>query len=236
MNMILLFEDDFVSTQKVRLSGRRFEHVKDILKATQGKELTVGQVNGKIGRGKVLELGKDYVDIDVENASCLPPASLNITLIMAMPRPPMFRRTLQCVTSLGVKKIIILNFSRVEKSFWQSSTLRPESIREDLILGLEQAKDTILPEVILEKAFKPFVEDELPKLIQDKKAFVAHPGEEKALPKANHKGVVLIIGPEGGLVDYEVELLKSKGIQAVSLGDRIVRFENVIPYCIGKLF
>jgi RsmE family RNA methyltransferase len=48
--------------------------------------------------------------------------------------------------------------------------------------------------------------------------------------------VVLIVGPEGGLIDFEVELLKGQGVQAVSLGERILRFENVIPYVIGKLF
>ena len=251
MNLILLFDEDFVSTHEIHLKGRRFEHIKDILKANPGKELTVGKINGLIGQGKVLELGKNFVNIKVGNGrdrsvlgngrdrSLLkqkPPAPLNLTLIMALPRPPMLKRTLQCASSLGVKKIIILNFAKVEKSLWQSSMLKPEAIEQELWLGLEQAKDTILPEVILKKRFKPFVEDELPALIKGKKAFVAHPGESASLPRAGRGQVILIIGPEGGLTDFEVNLLKSKGVQAVHLGTRILRFENVIPFCVGKMY
>ncbi len=235
MNLIFLFEEDFLNAQKVRLTGRRFEHVKDVLKVSQGKELTVGKINGLIGQGKVLDLGKDFLDLEVSLKE-KPPSALNLTLIMALPRPPMLKRTLQCVSSMGVKKIIILNFSRVEKSLWQSSSLKPEAIQEELVLGLEQAKDTVLPEVILQRRFKPFVEDELPKLIKNKQAFVAHPGEVGILPKMDNKGAVLIIGPEGGLVDFEIDLLKSKDVKAVNLGTRILRFENVIPYVIGKMF
>jgi RsmE family RNA methyltransferase len=235
MNLILLFKEDFVSPQKVRLTGRRFDHVKDILKASQGKELTVGKVNGLVGKGEVLNLGKDSVDMSVSFKQ-KPPAPLNVTLIMGLPRPQMLKRSLQCVASLGIKKIIILNFARVEKSLWQSSTLKPEAIEQELILGLEQAKDTVLPEVILKEQFKPFVEDELPKLIKGKQAFVAHPGESQVLSKIGKKGTVLIIGPEGGLVDFEIELLKGKGVKAIGLGERILRFENVIPYVIGKMF
>ena len=99
-----------------------------------------------------------------------------LTLILALPRPPMLKRILFSAAMLGIKKIIILNFNRVEKSLWNSSSLKPPAITEQLTLGLEQAKDTIMPEVILKKAFKPFVQDELPVLIKGKSALVAHPG------------------------------------------------------------
>jgi len=234
MNLILLFKEDLITPKKARLSGRRFEHARDILKVKIGSELTVGKVNGSIGSGKIVAIAKDSLELEL-NLKQKAPASLDLTLIMALPRPQMFKRTLQCVSALGVKKIIILNFAKVEKSLWQSSTLKPEEIRQDLILGLEQAKDTVLPKVILKKQFKPFVEDELPDLIKDKKAWVAHPGEKGKLSKIDGKGAVLIIGPEGGLVDFEVDLLKSKGVKAVTLGERILRFEHVIPYVIGKM-
>jgi len=62
---------------------------------------------------------------------------------------------------MGVKKIIFIHSYRVEKSYWQTPLLEEKNIEEQLILGLEQAKDTVMPEVILAKRFKPFVEDEL---------------------------------------------------------------------------
>lgn len=235
MNLILLFETDFVSSHQVRLTDRRFGHIQSIVKAKPGQTLVVGKINGLIGKGQITVFNKNFLEMDV-TLEYQPPVPLDLILIMALARPPMLKRTLQCAASLGIKKIIILNFARVEKSLWQSSSLMPDAIQQQLVLGLQQAKDTMIPEVILKERFKPFVEDELPSLIKGKQALVAHPGQDEGLPKKVKGGVVLIIGPEGGLVDFEVELLKSKGVKAVNLGSRILRFENVLPFAVGKMF
>ncbi len=235
MNLIVLARKDFIAPHRAKLTGRHFEHVKTILRSKVGDIVSVGKLGGSMGQGKIASINQDSIELDVA-LSQKSPEPLNLTVIMALPRPPMLKRTLQALSSLGVKKIIILNFAKVEKSLWQSSALKSEAIKEDLILGLEQAKDTILPEVILKKQFKPFVEDELPKIIKGKRAYLAHPGTRKLLPKASPKGNVLIIGPEGGLNDFEVDLLKSKDVEVVSLGKRILRFENAVVYSIGKMF
>ena len=82
-----------------------------------------------------------------------------------LPRPKMLRRTLQTIASMGVAKLVLINSYRVEKSFWQTPFLQPEALHEQLLLGLEQARDTVLPELILAKRFKPFVEDQLPSIV-----------------------------------------------------------------------
>src|SRR5208283_3296222 len=116
----------------------------------------------------------DCVELEVK-LDCKPPKELPLTLILALPRPPMLKRILFSAAMLGVKKIIILNFNRVEKSLWNSSALTGQAITEQLVLGLEQAKDTVMPEVILKKGFKPFVEDELRGLIKGTRVLVTHP-------------------------------------------------------------
>jgi hypothetical protein len=77
----------------------------------------------------------------------------------------MLKRSLQTLTAMGVKRIVLMNSYRVEKSFWQSPWLAEDKLREQLVLGLEQARDTWLPDVIFEKRFKPFVEDRLPSML-----------------------------------------------------------------------
>jgi len=244
MNLILLFEIDFIASHRVRLTGRRFDHIKDILKAESGQTLTVGKINGLMGQGKVVSKTNDAVELEVM-LDVKPPQALALTLILALPRPPMLKRILFSAAMLGVKKIIILNFNRVEKSLWNSSSLKPEAIIEQLVLGLEQAKDTVLPEVILKKGFKPFVQVELSGLIKGKLALVAHPGSS-VIPASHFvipakagiqdKHIILIIGPEGGINDFEIELLKSAGCQLIDLGPRILRTEYVLPYVVGRLF
>ena len=139
---------------------------------------------------------------------------------------------------MGVKTVYLLNADRVEKSFWLSPRVTGKNIREQLVLGLEQAKDTILPKVIFKKLFKPFVLDELPDIIKGTLAIVAHPqGDESAhRDKDINSAVTLAIGPEGGFIDYEIEKLKSIGFKAVPFGDRILRVETALPVILTKIW
>ncbi len=161
MNLILLFKDDFVDENKVRLEGRRLRHILEVHRPVKGDELRVGLAGGLTGPGRITSITADSLEMEVTLIN-RPPASLPLTLILALPRPKVLRRVLLSVTAMGVKRIFLLNSYRVEKSFWQSPVLEPESIRRQLVLGLEQARDTILPEVFLRPFFKPFAEDEVP--------------------------------------------------------------------------
>jgi 16S rRNA (uracil1498-N3)-methyltransferase len=235
MNLILLSKSDFITPTKVRLTDRRLTHLQEILNVKEGQVLTVGHRNGLMGEGIITKVSDDEVELEV-NCKTEPPPALPLTLILALPRPHVLRRTLISAASLGIKKIIILNFNRVEKSLWNSSALKAEAVDEQLILGLEQSRDTIMPEVILKDRFKPFVEDELPRLIEGTVPLIAHPGGGEACPQTPQKPVTLIIGPEGGIIDFEMAHLKEIGFKPIDLGPRILRVETVLPYLIGTLY
>jgi RsmE family RNA methyltransferase len=148
----------------------------------------------------------------------------------------MLKRILQTSAAMGVKKIVLLNSYRVEKSFWQSPLLKAEAINEQLVLGLEQAKDTVLPEVILAKRFKPFIEDDLPTLALNTRKLVAHPNATFQSPMISNERTTLAVGPEGGFIDYEIQKLLEIGFDGISLGPRILRVESAIPVLLASLF
>jgi 16S rRNA (uracil1498-N3)-methyltransferase len=124
MNLILLFCEDFIapsnedSTQplQARLTDRRLNHIQTVNNACIGDELRVGLVNGKIGKGIITSLDNNACILDITLVSSPPPA-LPITLLLALPRPKMLKRILQTSAAMGVKKIVLLNSYRVEKSF-----------------------------------------------------------------------------------------------------------------------
>ena len=235
MNLLLLEETDFIDADHVRLSGRRLAHMLDIQQVGVGDTLRVGRINGLMGQGTVLELDKNSALLNVV-LNEQPPAKLPLTLLLAMPRPKMFRRILQHCATLGVPEIILLNSVRVEKSFWQTPFLQPEVVRDNLLLGLEQARDTVLPAVRIEKRFKPFVEDSLPGIIDGRLALVAHPGNFPACPRGIDQPLTLAIGPEGGWIPYEVDKLVEAGMQPVQLGERILRVETAVTALLARLF
>lgn len=235
MNLLLLEEADFVAADRVVLQGRRLKHLHEVHRAEVGDNLRVGRLGDLMGSGTLQALSADQAEISV-SFDQPPPAKLPLTLLLALPRPKMLRRVLQTVSAMGVPRLILLNSYRVEKSFWQTPFLEPEAIREQLILGLEQARDTVLPEVIIEKRFKPFVEDRLPALAAGSLGLVGHPGDFPPCPRAVEQAVTLAIGPEGGWIPYEVEKLQEAGLQPVQLGARILRVETAVTALLARLF
>jgi RsmE family RNA methyltransferase len=47
---------------------------------------------------------------------------------------------------------------------------------------------------------------------------------------------LLIIGPEGGFIPYEVEKMADSGAEPVALGERILRVETALTAALGRLF
>jgi RsmE family RNA methyltransferase len=235
VNLLLLDDGDFIADDRVLLTGRRLKHLQEVHRATVGDSLRVGRLNGLMGSGQLLRLDAEQAELSIQLGQPAP-EKLPITLLLALPRPKMLRRVLQTVSSMGVPKLILLNSYRVEKSFWQTPFLEPAAIREQLILGLEQARDTQLPEVIIEKRFKPFVEDQLPAITAGTLGLNGHPGDFPACPRAVEQPVTLAIGPEGGWIPYEVEKLQHAGLQPVQLGERILRVETAVTALLARLF
>lgn len=235
MNLLLLEAADFIAADRVLLTDRRLRHLQDVHRAEAGETLRVGLLGSGMGEGRLLHLDQVSAELEV-SFDQPPPTKLPITLLLALPRPKMLRRVLQTIATMGVPRLVLLNSYRVEKSFWQTPFLEPAAIREQLILGLEQGRDTVLPDIIIEKRFKPFVEDRLPQLAANTLGLVGHPGDYPNCPRAVSRPVTLAIGPEGGWIPYEVEKLAEAGLAPVQLGERILRVETAVSALLARLF
>lgn len=237
MNLVLLRDADFAPDGSVRLTDRRLAHVRDVLAPVVGDTLRVGRWRGAIGTARVAAISEHELVLDPPVLEDAPPPRAGVDLLLAVPRPKALRKVLPAMASLGVDRVILLNAARVEKSYLTTRLLEPASLDELLALGLEQARDTIPPEVSLQTRFRPFVEDELDGLLDPTALrLVAHPDAAEPLPvREPGRRVALAIGPEGGWVPFELELLAARGFRAVTLGARVLRVETAIPLAIGAL-
>jgi RsmE family RNA methyltransferase len=234
MNLLLLSPEDFFAPAMVRIADRRHRHLLEILRAGPGQPLRAGLLNGKLGSAQIVAQTAEQTTLRVALTD-LPPTPVPLTLLLALPRPKAMRRLLQGVTAFGIKRIVLLNSARVDKSYWQSPFLTQDALREQLLLGLEQARDTLLPEVLLCPRFRPFVEDQLPQLAASSLRLVAHPTSTLPCPSAVDGAVTLAVGPEGGFVPFEVDLLTTQGFTAVHLGARPLRVETAVSALLGRL-
>lgn len=230
MNLILLFPEDFVSENHVRLTGRRLAHVISVHRAGVGDTLVAGIAGGGMGTGEVTRIDAEALEMRL-TIDRDPPKALEVTLVLALPRPKVLNRVIASATSLGVKRIFLINAWRVEKSYWKSPRLSAENLMMQRVLGLEQARDTILPTLELRRLFRPFVEEELPLLIDGTTALVAHPGGTGRIVAGQPSTIA--IGPEGGFIAEEIASLERIGFATVSLGERILRVETAVAVALA---
>jgi len=233
MNLILL-EPHEIDGDQVLLTDHRAEHIVKVLRAKDGDSVRVGIVNAQKGTGIISNLQSKYpfsalltVKFQEGMEECPP-----IDLILALPRPIMLRRILSQSAALGVGRIFLVNARRVEKSFWEATSLESSAIRSHLLTGLEQAVATRVPEVSVHPRFKPFIEDEFPTVshVYDRK-IIGHPTGESKLSKVVAPcsgGVVMAIGPEGGWIDYEIEKFREQGFVCCTMGDRILKVDTAV--------
>lgn len=234
MNLLLLSPDRVDAEGIATIDGEAVGHIIGVLGKGVGDTLRIGVLGGQIGSATIVALSTGEATLRCTVQRDPPPPS-PVKLVLALPRPPMLRRSLAQATAMGVKHIHLIQTARVDKSYWSSPSLSPDKIDEQLRLGLTQAVDTVLPVVTLHRRFKPFAQDVLPTLLGGGVGLVADLVDGAAPVTAASGPVALAIGPEGGWVDFERELFAAAGLTAVTLGPRVLRVETAVVALLARL-
>lgn len=241
MNLIMIHPEELEPAGRVRLVDSRAKHIRTILRAEPGKSLRVGLLNGPFGAGVVESTTNDEVVLSCTFEKERPPRP-SVDLLLAMPRPKVLKRLWAQFTALGVGRIFIVNAEKVERYYFDTHILEPDFYNARLIEGLQQARDTHLPDVTIIKNLKSFLESEpFPTL---GKKILADPSGKQSLfqclessdvASTQGRGVLLGVGPEGGWTPVELELFRAHGFGVFGMGPRILRTDTACIALISVL-
>lgn len=238
MNLILLERDEIGADGTALLSGNHARHVREVLKAVPGEEIRIGVIDGLLGTATVVADGP-VIQMQCRFSPNTPPVP-RVDLLLAMPRPKVMNRLWPVLAALGVGRVMISNAWKTERNYFDTHVLEPAHIRRGLIEGLQQARDTRLPQVSIHRQFKKLVEEKLNGFGPYAARLVAHPGAEgfplaklAGLPQAGR--VLLAVGPEGGWTPFELALLAAHDFAAVSWGERTLRTDTACGVLLGAL-
>jgi 16S rRNA (uracil1498-N3)-methyltransferase len=239
MNLILCEAAEIQEGGTITLTGVRAAHVREVLRAAAGDEVRIGMVDGPSGRGTIVSIADDRVDLRCQFDDEATPPRPAIDLLLALPRPKVMRRLWAQLAAIGVGRIILTNASRVERHYFDTHILSQETYRPLLIEGLQQARDTRLPLVSIHRQFRILIEDDLDRLSDANRRLVAHPGAAPSIASAlssdsdaRPERVLLAIGPEGGWNSFELDLLQRHRFTPIALGPRTLRTDTA---CIALL-
>lgn len=231
---IILFSAEELKNDQLTLTDHRHHHIKKLLKPAIGDTLHIGQIDGQMGHGTVHEIS-DTQTVMIVSLNITPPTPLPIKLIIALPRPKVFKRIAYNVATLGVKELHIINSWRVEKAYWNSPAIEPAYLEPYFLEGICQAKDTIMPTVQFHRYYSNFAKEVLPEISKDTDKWVAHPYDGNNAQPIHNSPTTLIIGPEGGFIEREIETFEDMGFHRLQIGDRILKVETAVTASIAKL-
>lgn len=236
MNLLLLQQDEIAADGTVVLRDRRGRHVREVLRAEVGQLLRAGVVDGPCGTAELLRVDGDGAVLRWQAAGDAPAASDDV-LLLAIARPKVLMRMLAHAAALGFSRVVLFRSWRVDKSHLGSKAMDQAVQRQCLLAGLEQSCRTRVPRVENFLLFKPFVEDQLERLQLPAQRFCAHPSAalRTAEVQVGKAPLALAIGPEGGLLPYEVDMLAQRGFTALSLGPHPLRTETALAVLHGQL-
>jgi RsmE family RNA methyltransferase len=235
VNLLLLEPAELSAEGHAILSDDRARHVIEVLRAKIGSELRVGRVGGPIGSARVESIEAGTITLACRFGDRTPPIPA-VDLLLALPRPKVLARLWAQIAALGVGKVVLTNANKVERYYFDSHAVSPEHARHRLLEGLAQARDTRVPEVVVVKELKPFVEDELDAAFGDARRLIADAAYARSpidAVRARKGRVVLAVGPEGGWSDYERDLLERQGFVGVGLGPRTLRSDTAVIALLG---
>jgi 16S rRNA (uracil1498-N3)-methyltransferase len=202
-----------------------------------GSIVTLTDSEGKDFRGRVLRLSKEEASILIfESFPFSTESSLEIILLQALPEKERMELIIQKVTELGVSAIVPFKSER-SNSLEERETRQKKSHRWQHIAvkAVQQSRRRKVPWVGEYRPFEKTLEDcrgnGLKIVLWEKE------GEnlKNILEEQLTRIIYVMVGPEGGFTEGEVELAKKEGFVPVKLGQRILRTETAAIVIIGIL-
>jgi 16S rRNA (uracil1498-N3)-methyltransferase len=201
-------------------------HVARVLRLREGAALTAFDGSGSEFRCEVLAVKGDAVHVRVGPKSPGQPESpLRITLVQAVSRSERMDWTLQKATELGVRVIVPVLSARSVVRLDERQAEKKMRHWQAIVAGAcEQCGRSVVPEVRMPQELARY----LAQAAREGQRLVLSPTGPASLAGLTSVGsrVELLIGPEGGLEDSELERAAASGFTPVRLGPRVLRTET----------
>ncbi len=222
------FHKNDISRGQIQLFGEDEKHIKTVLRAREGEEITLCDGEGMDYQCRIASLERGVLLDILSKEVCETEPKTKITLYQGLPKGDKMELIIQKCVELGVDRIVAVSTERAIVK-----------------LDKKEAKKLERWQKIAEAAAKQSGRGKIPEIGQQVLKFKEAVAEAKELDGAiipyereeetgirqfveNFKGesVGVFIGPEGGFADEEIALAQENGITPITLGKRILRTET----------
>lgn len=225
--------EEQIKDKKINIIDDDVNHIKNVLRLERNEEIEICNISSSTNYlCKIIELTNKNVECEIiKNIESNKESSVYLHIFQGIPKAEKLEMIIQKTTEIGVSEITPVEMSRcVVKLDDKSKAKKLLRWRKIAEVAAKQSKRDKIPIINMPINIKNIYE----KISDYDIVLVAYENEQtniikdilKSIPKAETIKIAVIVGPEGGIDEKEIELLTQQGIQSVSLGKRILRTET----------
>lgn len=240
-------KENQIKNNKIEIIGEDVNHIINVLRMRNGEILKVcNRDTGENYLVKIINAQSNSIICDIqEKINDTAESNINITLYQGLPKFEKMELIIQKNTEVGVNEIVPVVMERtVVKLDEKQSNKKLERWQKIAEIASKQSQRDRIPKV--DNIIKMKFMYEKLNLEEYDAILVAYENEKKTLLKEelkklqkaeqNEYKIAIIIGPEGGIAEGEIEMLQKIGAKCVSLGKRILRTETAGTIMAGNIF
>lgn len=227
-----------IKNNKIEIINEDVNHIANVLRCKLGDKLNTCNIDdGKNYETKIIQINKDTICLEIiKNIESESESNIHINILQALPKADKMELIIQKSTELGAKEITPVNMERcvvkINNKDEQKKIDRWQKIAE---VASKQSGRDIIPKVNRIIKLKDIEEI----LADYDLLLVAYEKEEnntlkqellnlkEKMKEKSNLNIAILIGPEGGISENEIEYLKQIGTKIITLGKRILRTETV---------
>lgn len=222
------FHKNDISRGQVQLFGEDEKHIKTVLRAREGEEITLCDGEGMDYRCRIASLERGVLLDILSKEVCETEPKTKITLYQGLPKADKMELIIQKCVELGVDRIVAVSTERAIVKLDKKETKKLERWQKIAEAAAKQSGRGKIPEICQQVLkFKEAVAEA--KALDG--AIIPYEKEEETGIRQFVQGfqgesVGVFIGPEGGFAEEEIALARENGITPITLGKRILRTET----------
>lgn len=224
---------DYQAQQLLSLTAEQIHYVLTVLRLKNDFKVELFNGYGQVAQGRLQVQGRRQAEVFIDEVAAVDNNSpLNTLLVQCISRGDRMDYSIQKAVELGVHHIQPIFSERCEvKLSGDKLEKRRQQWQTIAINACEQSGRTHVPQIL------PIIDfsDWLKQLNGADKVqgFVLDPYAESHLKQLNppdfEQNIQILVGPEGGLSESEVEQACAHGLTAIQLGPRVLRTETAGP-------
>lgn len=226
MDNVFYTKPENIKGGQLELADQEARHAAKVLRFNAGDELFASDGKGNVYRTTIISISKSSVLTEIEETQFeSEPQIKKVLAFGAIKKRDRLEFAVEKAVELDAWEICIFDADHSERS-----RINEERLESIALSAFKQSKRKWLPEIIIKRSM-----DEVLKHYTDHHLILAHMEEEAVQPVSlKNKKNLLLVGPEGGFSDREIELAKARQAEFISLGKNRLRAETAVAAMLSQ--